>query len=120
MACVSKVEISVSNPPWKWVPGPIQGTLVHPTLRHCLALTRPWHMQVLTRQLSTVFGSTPELDQHRRLQSGAMNVRAAIAALYCTLFYATLHGGGAQLDWDAMTNQRSLQTGDVSFQGCRN
>jgi hypothetical protein len=48
-----------------------------------------------------------------------MNVPAAIAALCCTLLYATLHGSEAQLDWDAMTNQRSLQTGDVSFQGCR-
>lgn len=46
-----------------------------------------------------------------------MNVPAAIAVLYCTLFYATLHGGGAQLDWDAMTNQRSLQTGDGTSYG---
>ncbi|KAA6428967.1 MAG: hypothetical protein FRX49_01077 [Trebouxia sp. A1-2] len=46
-----------------------------------------------------------------------MTVPVTIASLYCILFYATLHGIGAQLDWDAMTNQRSLQTGDGTSYG---
>ncbi len=41
MAYVSKVEISVSNPPWNWTSGPIQVTLVHPQVARLLGIDMP-------------------------------------------------------------------------------
>ena len=43
-----------------------------------------------------------------------MNAAAATAALCLAVLCAALQASQAQLDWDAMTNQQALQTGDVS------
>lgn len=46
-----------------------------------------------------------------------MNAAAATAALCLAVLCAALQASQAQLDWDAMTNQQALQTGDGTSYG---